>query len=72
MLGLQLPLPYLHILIIAWLGVQKYRACITPLLMEPQKCMGDCGMIKKGEHMIKVENTAETGERAWLEENDQF
>lgn len=40
--------------------------------MEPQKCMGDCGMIKKGEHMIKVENTAETGERAWLEENDQF
>lgn len=34
--------------------------------------MGDCRMIKKGEHMIKVENAAETGERAWLEENDQF
>lgn len=29
-------------------------------------------MIKKGEHMIKVESTAETRERAWLEENDQF
>lgn len=41
-------------------------------MMEPQKCMGDCRMIKKGEHMIKVENAAETGERAWLEENDQF
>lgn len=40
--------------------------------MEPQKCMEDCGMIKKGEHMIKVESAAETGERAWLEENDQF
>lgn len=29
-------------------------------------------MIKKGEHMIQVENAAETGERAWLEENDPF
>lgn len=33
--------------------------------------MGDCGLIKKGEHMIQVENELRQ-ERAWLSENDPF
>lgn len=53
-------------------GSETQSLQLLPCWWSHRNAWGTCGMIKKGERMIQVENAAETGERAWLEENDPF